>query len=110
MGVPVVFPSKTPDRISTVSVSCRGEVSGDVPGDLGGVLRRVEPLRLHEDRPQRVGVSWEIDQVDAVALRIREVAVVQGAVEGGVDVEAVAEVAGDEDRRRTSNAAAYWHA
>ncbi len=32
IGVPVVFPSKTPERISTRSFSCRGETSGDVPG------------------------------------------------------------------------------
>ncbi len=31
-GIPVVFPSKTPDRISTWSGSARAEVIGLVPG------------------------------------------------------------------------------
>jgi len=32
IGVPVVFPSKTPDKISTASFSFLGEAKGELPG------------------------------------------------------------------------------
>lgn len=73
---------------------------GDLAGHLRSVLRRVETVRVGEDGPERLGVRRKIGEVEPVAMGVGEVAVAPRAVERRVEVEAVADVADDEERGR----------
>ena len=77
---------------------------GDVAGDAGGFLRRVEGMRLLPDALQMRAdvVLAQIVHVDAKPVAVGEMAIgAPGAGEVGVKLQAVADIAdNDEGRRR----------
>ena len=77
-----------------------GEVSRDPSGDLRRVLGWIEALRLLEDCAEGIDVLGEICEEQARSSRIGERAVIEGAVKGRVKIEAVPDVAHDDERRR----------
>ena len=79
------------------------EALGDVAGDAGGLLRRIEGMRLLPDALQKRAdvVLAQIVQVDAKAVAVGEMAVgAPGAGEVGVKLQAVADIADDDEGRR----------
>jgi hypothetical protein len=77
-----------------------GQVGRHLAGHLGGFERRVERDGIGEDRPQGVEMVGQVAQEDAGAPAVGEGPVVARAVERGVEVEAVADVADHQERRR----------
>ena len=73
--------------------------------DLGRVLGWIEGQWLLEHAAERVGVLGQIAQKDPVGLGVGERAIVPGSVKGGVQVEAMADVADDDERFRPVEAA-----
>lgn len=79
-----------------------GDVAGDLARDLDAAFGRIERVRFGEDRPQRVEVlrlALERLDVDARAERVGELAIVARAVERRVEIEAIADVGDDQERR-----------
>jgi len=80
-----------------------GEALRDGAGDAGGVARRVERGRIGPDADEALahGRVPQVVEVDPEASAVRELVVdLPVAAEVGVDLEAVADVADDEKRRR----------
>jgi hypothetical protein len=79
-----------------------GEAAGNVSGDGGGEFGGVERMRIQPDFPQAVADFGpvKVRQVDAVRDGIGEALVLAaGAGELGVEVDGVADVANDQERR-----------
>jgi hypothetical protein len=78
----------------------RREVRGHLARHGGRAARGVERERVGEEGSEEVEVLAEVRQEDPVVLRVGEGAVGGGAVERGEEVEAMADVADDEEGRR----------
>ena len=79
-----------------------GEAAGDVAGDLGGELGGIERMGIEPNSPEAVAdfLPMEIRQGDAVGDGIGETLVLAtGAGELGIEIDGMAHVANDEERR-----------
>jgi hypothetical protein len=79
-----------------------GEPVGDVAGDLGGFFRRIERMGIGPDEAEALADlgTPQVGEGDAIVARIGETLVVAaGAGELGKEVDAVADVADDEEGR-----------
>ncbi|MEA2604428.1 MAG: hypothetical protein QOF89_5420 [Acidobacteriota bacterium] len=82
-----------------------GQMGGDLASDTSGVLRRVEAVGVQEDGAEAIRILLEVREVDTRGLAVRERTVVPRLVESGVEVEAVADVAGHQERGRIGKGA-----